>query len=262
MAFEFPSSPLVGDEFAAGGATYTWTGDTWDLGSAAVSTDYVLKAGDTMTGVLQVDPLNGAVGGNVQLSGQTSGNITGFVSFHKEDGGRAGYVGAAAGTRLRLTVDTPFIGWDLNGGLNFGSVAVTDQNDCRRHLKLWNNTADDAKGFGLNISSGRMNYAVNSTTNMHCFMCGDTQAYMIDTTGASGNMISGTSFIDRSLLDDPTLADFVEGRDVRRDAGGKGMARRGVNLGKLLTHALKEIRELRAEVEQLKGARPRPVGRR
>jgi len=267
MAFDFPSAPAVGDEFAAGGATYQWTGDTWDLGSAAVSTDYVLKAGDTMTGDLNIvapgkliaqgtDP---ATMGSTRIAGGGASQM-GLVEWFKPDGLRGAYMGWGSATRIQLQLENGITAFDVNGGINFGTVAVSDQNNCSRHLKLWHNTADDNKGFGLNITSGRMNFTVDSTSNMHCFMCGDTQAYMIDTAGSTGNMISGTSFIDRSLVDDPTLADFIEGQDVRRDAGGQGMSRRGVNLGKLLTHALKEIRELRAEVDQLKTARP--AGRR
>ena len=216
-----------------------------------------------MTGALTVqeDPAKGGIALRLPNAAEP-----GHIAFLNGDGTRKAWLGAGAGTTLTFNLDNATVleivggDVDLSGGINFGSVAVSDQNNCTRHLKLWHNVNDDAKGFGLNITSGRMNFTVDSTSNMHCFMCGDTQAYMIDTAGATGNMISGTSFIDRSLMDDPTLADFVEGRDVRRDSGGKGMARRGVNLGKLLTHALKEIRELRAEVEQLKSARP--AGRR
>jgi hypothetical protein len=53
MAFDFPLTPTVGDEYTLNGVSYVWTGETWDVKSTTTAmTDYVLKAGDTMTGPL------------------------------------------------------------------------------------------------------------------------------------------------------------------------------------------------------------------
>jgi hypothetical protein len=52
MPFDFPAAPIVGDQYIAGGATYTWDGLTWNLESSGVASDYVLKSGDTMSGKL------------------------------------------------------------------------------------------------------------------------------------------------------------------------------------------------------------------
>lgn len=54
--FDFPSSPTPGQEFTSASVTYVWNGQGWALKSSAG--DFVLKAGDTMTGplVLVGDP--------------------------------------------------------------------------------------------------------------------------------------------------------------------------------------------------------------
>ena len=59
MAFDFPSNPAVDDEFidTATGATYRWNSFAWARKKAqggAAASDFVLKAGDTMTGPLQL----------------------------------------------------------------------------------------------------------------------------------------------------------------------------------------------------------------
>ena len=68
MAFDFPDSPVDGETFtdATSGAIYPWNGYAWKAvssgggGTPPVSGDYVLKAGDTMSGALYlpgVDPV-------------------------------------------------------------------------------------------------------------------------------------------------------------------------------------------------------------
>ena len=60
MAFDFPDSPVDGETFtdAASGVSYSWNGYAWKTvssgggGTPPVSGDYVLKAGDTMSGAL------------------------------------------------------------------------------------------------------------------------------------------------------------------------------------------------------------------
>ena len=49
--FDFPSAPIVGEEYTGFGVTYRFTGKVWNLKPEA-SPEYVLKAGDTMTGPL------------------------------------------------------------------------------------------------------------------------------------------------------------------------------------------------------------------
>ena len=58
MAFDFPAAPAVDEIYTSGGISYRWDGTVWLTGDAAlVPTQYVLRAGDTMTGTLSlVDP--------------------------------------------------------------------------------------------------------------------------------------------------------------------------------------------------------------
>jgi hypothetical protein len=62
MAFDFPSNPVLDQVYTSGGVTYTWNGYAWVKGSstAGATGDFVLKAGDTMTGflTLSADPVN------------------------------------------------------------------------------------------------------------------------------------------------------------------------------------------------------------
>ena len=53
MAFDFPSAPTVGDIHTEAGVEYQYEGNSvWNLVGGGTMTDYVLKAGDTMTGTL------------------------------------------------------------------------------------------------------------------------------------------------------------------------------------------------------------------
>jgi hypothetical protein len=66
VAFDFPASPANGQIFNTGTTTYTWNGVAWmthggDPGAGIGNpADFVLKAGDTMTGflTLSADPVN------------------------------------------------------------------------------------------------------------------------------------------------------------------------------------------------------------
>lgn len=53
MPMDFPASPTNGQVFTSGGVAYTWNGYAW-VGGVAGGASYVLKAGDTMTGVLAI----------------------------------------------------------------------------------------------------------------------------------------------------------------------------------------------------------------
>lgn len=55
-AFDFPPSPLVNQTYTLNGVTYTWNGTAWVGGPIVDGGAYVLKAGDTMTGNLVIDP--------------------------------------------------------------------------------------------------------------------------------------------------------------------------------------------------------------
>jgi hypothetical protein len=56
--FDFPNAPIVGDVYTSGSASYTWDGISWNIATTPTAADYVLKAGDTMTGGLLVSGTN------------------------------------------------------------------------------------------------------------------------------------------------------------------------------------------------------------
>lgn len=62
MAFDFPASPTLDQEYISGGVTFVWNGNGWLMkGSSSINpADFVKKAGDTMTGflLLNADPLD------------------------------------------------------------------------------------------------------------------------------------------------------------------------------------------------------------
>jgi hypothetical protein len=43
------------------------------------------------------------------------------------------------------------------GGLDFGSVAASNPTDLTRHISLWSYVQEPGKGYGLNITGGRLN---------------------------------------------------------------------------------------------------------
>ena len=56
MAFDFPATPAVNDEYASGGVNYIWDGTAWSFSPDTSSVPHVLRPGDTMTGVLKLVP--------------------------------------------------------------------------------------------------------------------------------------------------------------------------------------------------------------
>jgi hypothetical protein len=79
---------------------------------------------------------------------------------------------------------------------------------------------------------------------------GDQRMTLIGGNLDAAGTVSTRAVIDRSLLEEhPDLAPFAAGEDP----ADSEIPQRGVNLGKLLMHALAEIKALKAEVAALKG---------
>jgi spore coat protein U-like protein len=181
VAFDFPDNPVVGDEFQSGGATYTYTAQgVWDLGSSAVATDYVLKAGDTMTGDLIVAGDN-----SVNIRGAASGVLGQGLIFQKDDGAKNAAAfrtkwNAGPGSSIEATLEC----WTMNGGydwqrafsttvgsppgvsfngavtisgdivsnngISFGAVVDANADDFAKHIELYSGT----NGMGIGATSG------------------------------------------------------------------------------------------------------------
>lgn len=113
MAFDFPTSPTVGDTYTSGGVTYRWDGVAWVGGPIVDAGAYVLKAGDTMSGplVLPADPtaaLQAATKQYVDVVPSINGNRAG-----------SGSVGLGVATWAKINIGNLTInngGWSISGG--------------------------------------------------------------------------------------------------------------------------------------------------
>jgi hypothetical protein len=198
--FNFPDAPIVGDQYTSGSAVYKWDGISWNIETSPTAADYVLKAGDVMTGALTISGTNDLVadhrivvnGGGEKVCLRMYGceirrGGEGNIELWTDNGGYSTTWG------LRMIVDNPprceIRKLIMSGAIDFGSAAVTDATDCSRHIILWKNTATAGADFGFNITSGRLNYCTASTSNIHEFYCGDTLSYQIDTVGSGGNIV-------------------------------------------------------------------------
>jgi len=102
-AFDFPSSPAVGDIYTLNGVAYQWNGYAWGGGPIVNSDAFVMKRGDTMTGDLTIAPPAGdgpeiflnkaSVGSPARVWGQLNGVNRWRIAFADgtpESGGNAG----------------------------------------------------------------------------------------------------------------------------------------------------------------------------
>ena len=136
MAFDFPAAPTNGTVHTEGGVDYVWddTSGVWNLQGGGAMTDYVLKAGDAMTGALIAPSVE------IQAAGQTDSGVrlfpaagpnAGRIDFQTADGAaRKGYVGYGGDTDLVLHAETG-VKWRANGGFNVsgGNVICTTGNN-------------------------------------------------------------------------------------------------------------------------------------
>jgi hypothetical protein len=181
MAFDFPAAPAVGDEYVSGGATYHWTGTTWDLAGVATAGDYVEKAGDTMTGVLTISGvtnptmvLDNPQGANNRFEGRKDGVTRWSLdlgSHVAENASNAGsdfviyrYVNDGSTWTRALQINRADGLMTLSSGINLGSVAQDAANlkNLSKHLALYGTT------FGFNVTGSTLNYHV-STGSKHDF---------------------------------------------------------------------------------------------
>lgn len=172
MAFDFPAAPIDGEKFTdvVSGTEYIWNGVAWDLSSGGELQDYVLKAGDTVSGPLV---MTGAAG----IHWDTSSPVTDVADFSKgiclygyggasEFGftitsGTLNYVVANVGNRHNFwcgTVNTVKI---EDQGVN-----VTGSLDTTGHLQ--------STGGGVYSTGGHM-YARNGSS--FCFRTDDKNAW-------------------------------------------------------------------------------------
>lgn len=126
MAINFPNSPTDGQTYTAEGQTWTWSaaGSCWymtEVSFPGTADDYVQKAGDVMTGALEVPSLlvtgNAAVGGMLTLAADPTQPL---------EAATKGYVDAKAVTE-RTTSDGKYVditGDTMTGPLNIGTTSL------------------------------------------------------------------------------------------------------------------------------------------
>ena len=157
MPFEFPNAPAAGTTHTEFGVDYVWDGSVWNLASGGDLTEYVLKAGDTMTGPLRVRsaPTNGEI---ALLPGDATNN--GRVEWTNPDNTRKAYLGYRAPTLLELNLDSAtqfnITSGDVvivNGALGIGDVM---------HGWKWNSTFN---GEVLTSYQGKFGFHRNTTTS-------------------------------------------------------------------------------------------------
>lgn len=247
MAFDFPPATTAGTEYTSGGITYVWSGSAWEIKSGGAMGDYVAKAGDTMTGALNLKrTAAGAVviNGVNESGGKTcdirvgGGGTEGTWEFWTENGGWS--TACAFSTTIGSGGGGIWVrsaGITMDGGMRFGSRVAPAPTDLTGHITLY------GTHFGFSITSSTLNYV--SSLN-HNFYSGTALVYTIDNVGSIGNLVSGASFVDRTLMCRPELRQFAEGEDDNPE-----FSRRGINLGKVLLHALDRIRDLESKLAQL-----------
>jgi hypothetical protein len=256
--FDFPGAPVVGDKYTSGSASYTWDGISWNIETSPTAADYVLKAGDTMTGSLSIqDPHDLNVHGRLvlhkpdatvirmnscEIRQRLEGGGEGFIELWTDNGGWS-----------TVRCMTTLMG-SSGGGIHADAAGVTTNGDFQ--------TTTAAQGKGHYIGDKWHGMTFNGSDTLELVEYHGIIKFYKRTTGTSGGELLATintsgvtsnsiNFTDPAIVAavraDPVLQPFV-----RRDDDEAGDA---VNLGALLMYALAEIKQLKTEIAQLRGAR-------
>jgi hypothetical protein len=177
MAFDFPTSPAVDDEYSSGGITYVWTGNCWDIKGSGDLSDYVLRAGDTMTGGLLAPSVKAIGDGTVGQLWLSPGDTTrtGNLEWRMVDGARQAYMGWGTKSNwINFKTEDSCKGLYMDGGadlfmgdnsgLHWGNTsAQTDVNNFSEGICLYG--YGSTSQFGFNITSGTLNISVQNAAN-------------------------------------------------------------------------------------------------
>jgi hypothetical protein len=125
MAIDFPASPTNGQTFTSGGMTYVYNGTGWTV-KGGTTLDWVLKAGDTMTGalVLPSDPA-------AALQAATKQYVDSVRTYVDTQNAAQNTANDAAMKAYAAPLDAlAYNGMQVNGGMEvsqqWGAVAVID----------------------------------------------------------------------------------------------------------------------------------------
>ena len=240
MAFDFPTGPAINDEYVSGGVTYIWTGTTWDIFGGGDLQDYVLKAGDTMTGTLNATQVqvkgNGTVGQLWLSPGDTT--RTGNLEWRMTDGLRQAYMGwGLAADWITFKVENSCKGLYMSNGadlymgdgsgLHWGNTsAQTDVNNFSEGICLYG--YGSTSQFGFNVTSGTLNASVQNAANkFDVNVGGATQlrvqqgtSYVYSNLSCAGTITSTVAKDVIALqLNDGARIDFSSGCIIRKVHG-------------------------------------------
>lgn len=149
---DFPNSPVLDQIFVVGDVTWRWDGGKWVVGEA--QGDFVLKAGDAMSGPLQLPGLGYDPGYAVPIIWIGPRNDTDGLSFQKsfEIHHNYNYTGSPSGHAGQMWVAMPFrIFTEIQGNPgDFIWSAWIEQS-----LRTTSGTTSDSQHGGLAVTSRR-----------------------------------------------------------------------------------------------------------
>jgi len=241
MAFDFPSAPTVGDIHTEAGVEYQYEGNSvWNLVGGGAMTDYVLKAGDTMTGGLLAPSVKAIGDGTVGQLWLSPGDTTrcGNLEWRMVDGARQAYMGWGTKSNwINFKTEDSCKGLYMDGGadlymgdnsgLHWGNTsAKTDVNDFSEGICLYG--YGSTSQFGFNVTSGTLNASVQNAANkFDVNVGGATQlrvqqgtSHMYSNFQCAGTITSGVAKDVIALqLNDGARIDFSSGCIIRKVHG-------------------------------------------
>ena len=214
MAFDFPASPSIDQDFIAGTVTYTYNGTGWVLKGTSTS-QFVSKSGDTMTGDLTLTKSNPSLILN-KPDGSTGNNVHGKVNGTNRwamvlGDSTVAETGSNSGSDFRLYnfgdaggfLSTALLVTRATGAMNVGSTAAS--------TSPTTGALTVAGGVGVN---GAL-YVAGDTVLRNTYLTGlgvdgtRTAAVISNISNISANTKVGVDY----WVDASVLARWVVGRD-------------------------------------------------
>jgi hypothetical protein len=196
MAYDFPASPTIGQEFTSGAVTYVWNGTGWAIKGGS-ATDFVMKTGDTMTGNLTVNN-NGPTIFLDKLAPDGGSFITGMKAgkrrFNMALGDGAIESGANVGSDFRLNrfddagvyIDSPIVVSRQTGLLSVSGVSPAPPSALANEVLTYNGSFEISQEYGFDAPVA-VGGGIQFCDNWHAFTSLPTGvANMVcSTTGAA-----------------------------------------------------------------------------
>jgi hypothetical protein len=223
MAFDFPSSPTNGQIYTSGGASYVYNGYGWDVQATLNPANYVLKAGDTMTGDLTIDKTNpslwmkkAAAGQEPAIIGTNGANFRWAVVLGDtvgETGSNAGsnfnirsFTDAGASLAAPLSINRATGAATFSGPVNSGFAGTLTTPDPKQFIA----------GYGFSAASAIAINGYLTTVPSWKFLASgymsriwvNGAALQIDLSSASGTANADMTTTGAAFVLDPTGSSF------------------------------------------------------